>query len=141
MYYHHDVHHAGYVNNLNALLGAPALADDIFLQNSGLTSLIMHIGTKKMANLSSDQQTLLRNNAGGHWNHASYWRLMAKNGSSAQPNLNSSFALAVARDFGSLTNMIAEINRSGAARFGSGWSWLVMNKTSNRLQVHQQGHN
>ena len=35
--------------------------------------------------------------------------------------------------------MIDEINMSGASRFGSGWSWLVMNKTSKRLQVHQQG--
>ena len=95
----------------------------------------MRIGTGQVANLTVDQQNLLRNNAGGHWNHAFFWRLMAANGSSAMPRANSSFALAVARDFGNLTGMISEINAAGAARFGSGWSWLVRNQTSQRLQV------
>lgn len=132
---HHDVHHAAYVNKLNTLLGSPALKNNTFLQNSTLTSLVMRIGTGQVANLTVDQQNLLRNNAGGHWNHAFFWRLMAANGSSAMPRANSSFTLAVARDFSNLTGMISEINAAGAARFGSGWSWLVRNQTSQRLQV------
>ena len=139
MKYHHDVHHAAYVNKLNTLLGSQALNNNIFFQNSTLTSLVMHVGTAQVANLTLYQHNLLRNNAGGHWNHAFFWRLMAANGSSALPPANSSFALTVARDFGSLTGMISEINAAGAARFGSGWSWLVRNKTSQRLQVSASG--
>ena len=80
---YHDVHHATNVDKLNAVLGSQALSDNIVLKNLSLTSLIMHIGTKTIANLTEKQEIQLRNNAGGHWNHAFYWRLMAANGSSA----------------------------------------------------------
>ena len=49
------------------------------------------------------------------------------------PAPNSSFVAAVITTFGSMTSLIAAVNAAGAARFGSGWSWLVYNTTSKRL--------
>ena len=69
--------------------------------------------------------------------HFQFWRLMIDNVTSAAvyPASNSSFVAAVNKTFGSMTSMISAINAAGAARFGSGWSWLVYNTTSKRLVV------
>ena len=140
MVYHHDVHHAGYVSNLNAFLDSPAASGNAALQSASLTSIVMSVGSKPAlflggSSLSADQTETLRNNAGGDWNHAFFWRLMTPN-ATALPGPNTSFAKAVAASgLGSMPDMIRAVNAAGAARFGSGWSWLVLNTTSGKLQV------
>ena len=134
--FHHDVHHAAYVNNMNAFLASGAAAANSTLQNSSLARIVQNVGTSYL-NLSPAQTTLVRNNAGGHFNHALFWRIMAENGTSATvlPAANSSFIRAVDRDFGNLTSLISAVNAAGAARFGSGWSWVVYNTTGKKLVV------
>src|SRR3954454_23035363 len=67
---HHDRHHAAYVNNLNA-----ALANAPDLQQRDTTDLIAHLSA-----LPESLRTAVRNNGGGHVNHAIFWMIMSPHG-------------------------------------------------------------
>jgi len=108
---HHGKHHATYVANLNkALESAPELA------SKSLDELI--------GNLSAVPEAIrgpVRNNAGGHWNHSFFWKLMAPSAGGAPVG---SLAEAIAKTFGSFDDFKAKFEAAGLARFGSGWAWL-----------------
>jgi superoxide dismutase, Fe-Mn family len=108
---HHDKHHNTYVTNLNKALEGTEFADKDILE--------------LLANLDSvpaDKQTAVRNNGGGHANHTFFWELLTPGGSS-QPT--GELAAAVDSTFGSFDAFKEEFEAAGAARFGSGWAWLV----------------
>lgn len=67
MQIHHNKHHAGYVNKLNA-----ALQDHPDLQQQQLTQLIAQLD-----NVPEDIRTTIRNNGGGHLNHTLFWLTMS----------------------------------------------------------------
>jgi len=69
MHFHHDTHHAAYVNNLNNFLATPAAAGNTPLQHASLARIVMEVGNSYLG-LNATQTTLVRNNAGGHFNHA-----------------------------------------------------------------------
>jgi Fe-Mn family superoxide dismutase len=109
---HHDKHHAAYVANLNA-----ALASQPGLHSRTLRDLLTGLST-----LPDGIRTAVRNNAGGHANHAFFWTLLAPTGE-AQPT--GELARAVMRDFGSLGACVAALKAAGIGQFGSGWAWLI----------------
>lgn len=103
---HHDKHHAGYVKNLNAAIeGSP-------LKGLGLEELMSKVG---------DNDTALRNNGGGHYNHTMFWQSMSPNGGGL-PSGNLSDAINSA--FGSFDSFKELLSKAAATRFGSGWAWL-----------------
>lgn len=109
---HHDKHHAGYVNNLNAALEkAPEL------QSRSLDDLLQHLDQVPEA-----IRTAVRNNAGGHWNHTMFWQIMTPNGGGTPAGR---LADAVNRAFGSFDAFRTQFADAAAKRFGSGWAWLV----------------
>lgn len=119
---HHDKHHAAYVNNLNkALEGAPDL------QNKSAEDLI-----KDLNSVPENIRTAVRNNGGGHVNHSMFWKIMGP-GSGAKPS--GELANAINAAFGGFDALVEKINAAGAARFGSGWAWLSLDKGGN-LTVH-----
>jgi Fe-Mn family superoxide dismutase len=118
---HHGKHHAAYVNNLNA-----ALKDHADLQNKSLEDLL-----KGVAQLPEAVRTAVRNNGGGHYNHTMFWEIM-KPGGPAAPG--GALAEAINGAFGGVDQLKEKINDAGAKRFGSGWSWLVLDNTGT-LQV------
>ena len=67
MKYHHDKHHAAYVNNLNN-----ALKDQPALDGKSAVELI-----KDLNAVPESIRMAVRNNAGGHVNHSMFWRIMA----------------------------------------------------------------
>ena len=67
---HYSKHHAGYVRKLNNALRAAEGAYD----GKGLIELL--------SGLTPDQ-TALRNNGGGHYNHTLYWRVLTPGGTPA----------------------------------------------------------
>jgi Fe-Mn family superoxide dismutase len=110
---HHGKHHNAYVTNLNkALESAPDL------QNKSLEELLAN----NCAIVPENIRTAVRNNAGGHINHSMFWQIMKPNGGGA-PTGN--VASAINGAFGSFDAFKEKINAAGAARFGSGWAWLV----------------
>lgn len=114
MMLHHDRHHNTYVNNLNA-----ALEKYPNLQAVNATDLISNLEA-----LPEDIRTTVRNNGGGHVNHSIFWAIMTPNGGGAPI---SSLAAAINATFGSFNAFKQEFNTAGERRFGSGWSWLVLN--------------
>jgi len=111
---HHTKHHQAYVNNLNAALkqGAPEL----------FTKTVEEI-VSNLAAVPEAIRTAVRNNGGGHWNHTFFWSVMAPPGKGGGPA--GGLLRAIDASFGSLDGFMKEFAAAAAARFGSGWAWLV----------------
>ncbi|MGL5837157.1 MAG: superoxide dismutase [Sphingorhabdus sp.] len=107
---HHGKHHQAYVDALNK-----AVAADPKLQGKSLEQLVAVAGTLA---------PVVRNNAGGHWNHRFFWQSMTAPGSGGQPSAK--LMTAINSSFGSLEKMKAAFKTAGTGRFGSGWVWLIV---------------
>src|SRR6266581_8636094 len=118
---HHGKHHNAYVTNLNAAIEkAPELA------GKSLDDLVKGIGSVPEA-----VRTAVRNNGGGHLNHSMFWQIMKPNGG-GEPT--GELASAIQQTFGSFDTFKAQFNDAGVKRFGSGWTWLVIDQ-SGKLAV------
>ncbi len=109
---HHDKHHAGYVNNLNA-----ALEKHPEHQGKPVEELLRNLDS-----LPEDIRTAVRNNGGGHANHTLFWNIMSPNGG-GEPT--GALADEIKSTFGSFDAFKEQFSKAGATRFGSGWAWLV----------------
>jgi Fe-Mn family superoxide dismutase len=114
MQIHHDRHHAAYVNNLNN-----AVAGTEF-ENMDIDELMRNLN-----NVPEAKRTAVRNNGGGHANHSMFWQIMGPNGG-GQPS--GELANAINQTFGSFEAFKDEVVKAGVGRFGSGWSWLSMDR-------------
>jgi Fe-Mn family superoxide dismutase len=112
MQIHHGKHHAAYVNNLNA-----AIEKHPELAGKSAEDLIKHLST-----VPEDIRGAVRNNGGGHVNHAMFWQIMGAHKGGAPTG---HIAEAITSTFGSFDALKDQMNKGGAARFGSGWVWLV----------------
>lgn len=118
---HHTKHHQTYITNVNnALKDQPALA------GKSIEDLIRDLSAVPEA-----IRTVVRNNGGGHANHSFFWQIMAPN---AEHEPTGKLAQEINSSFGSLDGFKEKFAAAGAGRFGSGWAWLVKNK-SGRLEV------
>jgi len=106
---HHDRHHGAYVANLNAQIKAnPQLAD---------------LSLEALQGRISRFPEAVRNNGGGHWNHSQFWAVMAPLGQGGSPSPE--LLAAITGSFGSLEALQQQFSQAAAARFGSGWAWLI----------------
>jgi superoxide dismutase, Fe-Mn family len=113
---HHDKHHQAYVDNANKALEGSEWADrpvEEILQS--------------LDSLPEEIRTAVRNNAGGHANHSMFWELMSPDGG-GEPD--GALADAIGSTFGGLEQLAEQVNDSGVKRFGSGWTWLVVDNGS-----------
>ncbi len=121
MQFHHDKHHAAYVNNLNAALNQhPEIA------NQSLSALL-----KDLNKVPEDIRTTIRNNGGGHLNHSLFWEIMTPSGG-GEPT--GAIATTINQTFGDFKTFQEQFNETGAKRFGSGWVWLVLTPNQ-QLQI------
>lgn len=109
---HHDLHHGGYVKNLNA-----ALEGHADLQKKSIEYLL-----KSLKNVPESIRTAVRNNGGGHYNHTIFWSIMGPKAGGAP---SGKLAEAITQAFGSFDSFKETFAKAGATRFGSGWAWLV----------------
>lgn len=128
MLIHHDKHHAAYVAALN-----DALKPHPTLHRMTLRELLAGL-----ASLPEGAREAVRNNAGGHANHAFFWTLLAPGGAKAPAG---ALATAIARDFASQAALTAAIKEGGLAQFGSGWVWLVRNAAGRLTVQHTPNQN
>jgi Fe-Mn family superoxide dismutase len=112
MQIHHGKHHAAYVNNLNA-----ALEKHPELAGKSAEDLI-----KDLNALPEAIRTAVRNNGGGHVNHTMFWQIMGPGGGGTP---SGKLGEAINSTFGSFDAFKDQVQKAGAARFGSGWAWLV----------------
>lgn len=112
---HHTKHHQAYINNANKALEAhPALAA------KSVEALISDLSA-----VPEDIRTVVRNNAGGHYNHSLFWTVLAPH-TGAEPT--GALAEAINSVFGSLAAFKEKFAAAAAGRFGSGWAWLAVDK-------------
>lgn len=116
MQIHHNKHHQGYVNNLNA-----ALENQPELQNISLTEMLINLDK-----VPESVRKAVRNNGGGHFNHSMFWTLMKKDGG-GQPK--GKVAEEIKKVFGSFDAFKEIFNNNSKSVFGSGWSWLSLDKS------------
>jgi Fe-Mn family superoxide dismutase len=109
---HHGKHHAAYVKNLNAAVKGMNVTGSV-------ESLIAAIDA-----LPADKRTAIRNNGGGHANHSLFWLTLAPKGTAGEPTKE--LAAAIEKDLGGMTAMRDALTSNAMARFGSGWSWLIV---------------
>ena len=111
---HHDRHHKAYVDNLNAAL-----------QGNDLGNLPIEQLITSLDKVPENIRTKVRNNAGGHFNHSMFWKLMGK-GKGGQPK--GELAEAIQKDLMGWDHFKQAFTDAGMNRFGSGWAWLVVGK-------------
>ncbi len=106
---HHSKHHQAYIDKLNQ-----EVAKDPKLAGLSLEEI-----NKRALSLND----AVRNNAGGHYNHSFFWKIMSPESKieSASP----AFLKQVEKDFGGISQMQEAMNDAAGKRFGSGWAWLV----------------
>ena len=109
---HHGKHHQAYVTNLNtALEKAPDIA------TKPLDQIIANLNAVPDA-----VRGAVRNNGGGHWNHTFFWEIMGPN---AGGTPGGKLGDAINSSFGDFETFKTQFAAAGAARFGSGWVWLL----------------
>ena len=117
---HHDKHHVGYTTKLNAAVEGTALA------GKDPADLL-----KDLAAVPENIRTAVRNNGGGHVNHALFWEILAPGGASAP---SGDLAAAIDADLGGFEAFKDAFSQAAATRFGSGWAWLAV--SGGKLKVY-----
>jgi len=108
---HHDKHHQAYVDKLNGAVEGTEWAA------KSIEEIVANLGA-----LPSDIAGPVRNNGGGHLNHTLFWASMSPGGGAPAGDL----AAAIDSAFGSFDAFKEQFEAAGVARFGSGWTWLVL---------------
>ena len=121
MQLHHDKHHQAYVNNLNTALQGLNQFDGVSVEDL----------MRRINDVPENVRTAVRNNGGGHANHSMFWQIMKPNGG-GEPT--GALADAINSTFGSFDQFKTTFNDNGGKRFGSGWTWLVVDQNG-KLQA------
>jgi len=117
---HHTKHHNTYVTKLN-----PA-AENAGVADKSLEDILANIDS-----IPEDKRGPVRNHAGGVWNHTFFWESMAPN---AGGKPTGELLSAVEAKWGSFDAFQEAFSTAAASHFGSGWAWLVVNK-SGELEI------
>ncbi len=112
---HHTKHHQAYVDNLNK-----ALENNKF---EGLDAPFTFENIFKVPH----KFPVLRNNAGGHWNHSFFWQCLSPNPKSEANFPSPTLIRIIEKDFGSFEAFKEQFEKTALSRFGSGWVWLCLN--------------
>lgn len=105
--HHYGKHHATYVNKLNDGIKGTEYAD------------------KSLEDIIATATGPIFNNAAQAWNHTFYWQCMTPKGGKASGDILD----AIKDKFQSLERFEAEFEAASNSHFGSGWVWLVLNKS------------
>lgn len=116
---HHSKHHQTYITNYNNLL--PELESAV---QAGDTEKIIRLGKG------------LKFNGGSHINHSIYWTNLApiKQGGGEVPHKDSVLRQHIEKTWGSVEKFQDTFTNNLLSIQGSGWGWLVHDKTTNSLR-------
>jgi len=112
---HYNKHYKGYVEKLNLEL------EKIKGKDLDLEQIIVSI---------SKFNTKVRNNGGGAFNHALFWKMLSPKKQTIEDPIKSK----IEKTFGSFEKFKEEFETAAKDRFGSGWVWLIL-KDSGRLKI------
>jgi Fe-Mn family superoxide dismutase len=115
---HHTKHHQAYITNVNNALAEAGVAE------VPVEQLIADIGSLPQA-----VQGVVRNNGGGHANHALFWTVLSPQGGKPTDKV----AKAIEDDLGGYEKFKEAFTKAAQTRFGSGWAWLTVGKDGKLL--------
>ena len=115
---HHDIHHLGYVNGLNAAVKELAAA-----REKGDYKLVDHWSRK------------LAFHGSGHFLHSLFWENMAPAGSGGVPSAE--LKKAFDEEFGGVDKFKEQFSAASTAVEGSGWGILAWQPQGKRLTILQ----
>lgn len=106
---HHTKHHAAYTSKLNGAIDGTPMAD------MSIEEIFQNMG----------DNTAVRNNGGGFYNHSLFWKVMSPTGG-GEPT--GDLAASINDAYGSFDAFKTKFSDAAATRFGSGWAWLCVHK-------------
>jgi Fe-Mn family superoxide dismutase len=113
---HYSKQYVTFTNNLNkALVGTES-------ENIPIVDIF-----KKLDVSNTD----LKNNLGGYYNHTLYFDNLTPKGNGKPTD---TLASSIDKDFGSFEDLKTQFKEAANKQFGSGWTWLVVDKTG-KLQI------
>ena len=115
MKFHYQKHYKTYGKKLNQALRKKDYGD---------------VELEKIVKQISKYNTTIRNNAGGAFNHALFWKML----SPTPQKPNGKVLDEIVKNFGTYRKFKDRFESVAKKRFGSGWVWLVVTK-SGRLKV------
>jgi Fe-Mn family superoxide dismutase len=116
--FHYGKHHLAYVSNLNKLIFGTEFTD------------------MSLEEIIRSAKGSIYNNAAQIWNHTFYWNGLSPTGGGVP---RGGLALAIDAKWGSFTAFKEAFDKSAISHFGSGWTWLVMNKDGS-LDIYNSGN-
>jgi Fe-Mn family superoxide dismutase len=112
---HYNKHYKGYVEKLNKAIEKVKGAD---------------LELEEIVKSISRFNKTVRNNAGGAFNHALFWKMLTPK----RQKIKGEILDKIIKDFGSYEKFKEEFIAKAKASFGSGWCWLVLNN-NNKLRI------
>jgi Fe-Mn family superoxide dismutase len=125
LHLHHDKHHQAYVTNLNNLIEGTEFA------GKSLEEIVT-------GSYGDAAKQGIFNNAGQHWNHNLFWRVMQKGGGG---NPGGELAKRIDDAFGSFEAFKEQFKTAGVTQFGSGWAWLAVQGDQLKVMKTPNGEN
>ncbi len=119
---HHTKHHQTYTTKLNDALGK--CSSDI--QNKDILDIL-----SDLSQVPDELKKAINFNGGGYDNHKLFWNNMKPNGG-GEPS--GAVADAINSSFGSFADFKEKFSSTTAVIQGSGWGWLVYNKSSSKVE-------
>ncbi len=113
---HHGKHHQGYTNNLNGAI------EGTELEGKSIEDILVTMDMNNSA---------VRNNGGGFYNHSLFWEVMSPNGGGLPTG---ELASAINESFGDFEKFKIAFSTAAKTRFGSGWAWLCVHQ-GGKLEV------
>ncbi|MFT4967624.1 MAG: Fe-Mn family superoxide dismutase [Candidatus Deianiraeaceae bacterium] len=117
--YHHKKHHNAYVVKLNELIAGTEY------ETMTLKDIIVKSKNKGNAGVF--------NNSAQIWNHTFLWHSMQADG--GIKNITLTATALIEKSFGSIDEFKKQFTSAGMTQFGSGWAWVVLNKSTNKLEI------
>ncbi|MCG8450867.1 MAG: superoxide dismutase [Pirellulales bacterium] len=107
---HHGKHHSAYVTKVNAAL-----------EGAGVAEQSIEDLCRNIESVPENIRGAVRNNGGGHANHALFWTIMSPDGGGEPVG---ELAEAISSELGGFDSFKQAFSNAAATRFGSGWAWL-----------------
>ena len=129
---HHGKHHQAYITKVNDALAS------VNFEEMPIEKLCANLDR-----VPENVRTTVRNNGGGHANHALFWTIMSPQGGGKPAG---AVAEAIESELGGFDAFKEEFSNAAATRFGSGWAWLsvsngklVVESTPNQDNPYMEG--
>ncbi len=110
--FHHGKHQRAYVDKTNELAAEAGISEPSLVELIRMT-----------------KPGPLRSNAGQLWNHSFFWQCLSPDARPPSGHL----ASLIADGYGTTEELLGAIADQAAAHFGSGWIWLLLDKSALKI--------